>query len=476
MANVSEQLWPTATGGKISEKSFYTPAIVLLGGLALWGLQQFYSWFFTSLLGIVIFGFLRRRSRFQVPWLLELFLVFNFLCFGVAAFYFRATTFTGDAQSDASAIRVLWLALAGAISFSSASLAVIHFLTPLHRIITPEIWGDPLPKNVIWKLYFVGAALNLFISPIVPQNFRVLAISFGNLEIVAIVIWIYQSLHGSRGFKRSDLKLGLIGLSFWALRSVVSSLFGGTAAVLLCLYTLFASHLRAWTVLGSIAVALVFAPLVQGVKKEMRSKADSEVASVHSAPQIFATNFERIVWKGDWIAYQEGFDQFIERLNVSTITNVIITNMDARGNFAEGRTLINSIVWGFIPRFIYPNKPVTGGSSDLAAEYADMKIEGASIGIGPISEFYINFGATGVIVGMALMGLLYGFIIQKMFIHGVQPLGFIFGSLVCTSVLRSETNLADSFGGTLRLIVVWFVLTKYLERVRGARRASAVST
>lgn len=69
----------------------------------------------------------------------------------------------------------------------------------------------------------------------------------------------------------------------------------------------------------------------------------------------------------------------------------------------------------FKPRIFFPDKPSLGGDSWLVRKYAGIWVAGeelnASIGLGYIPEFYIDYGIYGVV----FLSLLYGFIIGLMF-------------------------------------------------------------
>jgi hypothetical protein len=62
-----------------------------------------------------------------------------------------------------------------------------------------------------------------------------------------------------------------------------------------------------------------------------------------------------------------------------------------------------------VPRVMWPNKPVTGGSGDLVSTYTGLTFaEGTSVGVGQVMEFYINFGTMGVLIGFLIMGAIVG--------------------------------------------------------------------
>jgi hypothetical protein len=74
---------------------------------------------------------------------------------------------------------------------------------------------------------------------------------------------------------------------------------------------------------------------------------------------------------------------------------------------------------------------------------------------------------------MVIMGGLYGMVMVRLFQHPLQPLGLVYAAMVFVAVIRPETNLADSFGGALRAVVIWYVVQWYMtRRVRSELQAA----
>jgi hypothetical protein len=94
------------------------------------------------------------------------------------------------------------------------------------------------------------------------------------------------------------------------------------------------------------------------------------------------------------------------RLNQATLVGEAVDNLSLTDDFAHGSSIKDALL-AFIPRLIWPGKPQTGGSGDLASRFTGKEFAvGTSVGVGPVLEFYGNFGTWGVVVGFAFLGML----------------------------------------------------------------------
>jgi len=95
-----------------------------------------------------------------------------------------------------------------------------------------------------------------------------------------------------------------------------------------------------------------------------------------------------------------------DRLNQNLLVGIATERHEAGvSDLAYGATVP---WWVLIPRVIWPNKPVVGGSGNVVSDFTGIHFEaGTSVGIGQVLEFYINFGSLGVVFGF----LAYGFVL-----------------------------------------------------------------
>jgi hypothetical protein len=94
-----------------------------------------------------------------------------------------------------------------------------------------------------------------------------------------------------------------------------------------------------------------------------------------------------------------------ERLNQDALVGAAVTYLASRPReFAQGTTFVQALV-ALVPRAIWPDKPVVGGSGDLVTTYTGIRFaEGTSVGIGQVMEAYVNFGRDGVVILFFILG------------------------------------------------------------------------
>ena len=116
----------------------------------------------------------------------------------------------------------------------------------------------------------------------------------------------------------------------------------------------------------------------------------------------FAETVQTVEWFNP--TNQEHLGSVDGRLNQNALVGAAVFHLSRSGDFANGETIWQAIL-GFIPRAIWPNKPVSGGSGNLVSRFTGLQFaEGTSVGIGPVMEFYVNFGTWGVVIGFLFLG------------------------------------------------------------------------
>jgi hypothetical protein len=134
------------------------------------------------------------------------------------------------------------------------------------------------------------------------------------------------------------------------------------------------------------------------------------------------------------------------------------------------------------PRFLFPDKGNLGGDSWLVARYAGVmaadESSGTSVGLGYMTQFYIDFGRVGAVALAFLLGLVIAAILETL--RAVSPSALLYGGAATMILLANFRNydgeLAKILGGLLTQAAVLALMLATVARpihralLRGARR------
>ena len=134
-------------------------------------------------------------------------------------------------------------------------------------------------------------------------------------------------------------------------------------------------------------------------------------------------------------------------------------------SYAKGETVGFALI-SWIPRIVWPNKPMIGGSADLVSRSTGMRVaDGTSMGVGQILEFYFNFGKLGVVVGMCFLGC----VIRYLDIHAAVCLkeenvvGFILWYLPLLVMIQPAGALSEVISSCVAAGLLSFGLNWYFK-------------
>jgi len=141
-----------------------------------------------------------------------------------------------------------------------------------------------------------------------------------------------------------------------------------------------------------------------------------------------------------------GFAQISERFETASSLAVVVANYE-KLNYVEGDYGLADNIWtytwtAFIPRFVWPDKPIISDARSYSALYFDYGE--SSFAMTPMGDLLRNFGPVGIPLGMALLGfvlrILYSALVEG---QEVSPWRAVAYYLLLTSVSY------ESFYGTI---------------------------
>jgi len=159
------------------------------------------------------------------------------------------------------------------------------------------------------------------------------------------------------------------------------------------------------------------------------------------------------------------------RLNQNLLVGAAVDKLSQSGEYARGETFLAALL-AFVPRALWPNKPVLAGSSDLASRFTGFRFaKGTSVGIGQVMEFYANFGTWGVWIGFLLMGIvvtLFDSFAREDLLRGDWQ-GYSFWIMIGLSFLLVGGVLVEATASAGAAFITMTVINRLLERFRGRR-------
>jgi hypothetical protein len=129
-------------------------------------------------------------------------------------------------------------------------------------------------------------------------------------------------------------------------------------------------------------------------------------------------------------------------------------------DYLRGQSLWQGFI-ALVPRAIWPDKPVFGGSPEIVADMTGLDLsETTSWGVGNVMEFQINFGIPGLIVGFLVLGFGLGLLDRRAAVaEAVGDLGDLFlYFLPAVALIQPNASLVEIIGGAASALigaVIW---------------------
>jgi hypothetical protein len=225
---------------------------------------------------------------------------------------------------------------------------------------------------------------------------------------------------------------------------------------------------------GSTAVVIVLSILAISTKSNWRVVAGI-VAGAVLAFNLFLSYFQNrddireAVWGGATIEERidatmgiardlEWFDPSNEvhlfaldqRLNQNYFVGLSAMRIEqGQVDYVYGRSLWEGLM-ALVPRAVWPDKPVFGGSPAIVSEMTGLTLsDSSSFGVGNVMEFYVNFGFAGVVIGFLVLGLAIGWLDRAAAIaEATGRLGQVFiYFLPAIALIQPNGSIVELVGG-----------------------------
>lgn len=182
----------------------------------------------------------------------------------------------------------------------------------------------------------------------------------------------------------------------------------------------------------------------------------------------------------DWDTEQymtRSWGTFKARMAMINSVAVVVRDTPRWVPFAKGETIFMPTLTYFVPRVLWPDKPIQRTGREFADKFRVTGGLDASTTIAStvVGEMYWNFGLPGVLLGMALMGAMMRWIYRR---YGesqaLDPLRRALYLLLLLSLLHFDAAVASALVNLVRIILAVEAL-RWVGRTYGQFRASPAS-
>lgn len=325
--------------------------------------------------------------------------------------------------------------------------------------------ADP---SLVHTYLFIGVALYLVVEPALHNipTVNAIASSGSNILLVAIGMECWNALRQQSATRPSFWRWVAMSALLPFMTVITKGFLGYGFAAMLTIFAFVATFYRPrWRmVLSTMAVgylALSVYVTYMRDRTEIRGVVwgqEDYSARLTRMAETFA-NFELLD-----LSNPEHLGRIDERLNQNALLGLSVIFLEQHPEaFANGST-VRDALYGLVPRFLWPDKPVGAGSGDLVSNFTGLKFgPNTSVGIGHVMEWYVNFGTTGVWLGMIGLGLLVGWVDRKATesMYGGDWSAFTLWWLPGLSFLQVGGSLFEAVSGSAAAAVMALLLIRY---------------
>jgi hypothetical protein len=165
---------------------------------------------------------------------------------------------------------------------------------------------------------------------------------------------------------------------------------------------------RAW-IMGSIVLLALAFPAFQAYRADVAGgrglNRQQAVQNLDKVLEIVLANRSNVTQR----PAAERSQTFFERASLKANVELAFAHTGIDTPFQEGHTLVG-IPGAFIPRLLWPDKPDVSTGTLFNKEFIRTGQADTNISPSHLGELYWNFGWPGIVLGMAFIGMILGFV------------------------------------------------------------------
>ncbi|GAB4021421.1 hypothetical protein [Spirosoma koreense] len=335
-------------------------------------------------------------------------------------------------------------------------------LTPAHRLYFQRVRSYLKHRTEAGNVLFLIGLGGFGMKMILPDAPTFLTTLPSHCLFVSVFYAVYSRsrsrlliVHGAIGVLLTyTVRAGMFGdLFFWLMLMTIF----GTASL--------PNPLTTRLKTGFVLAAFVLLLLIQSVKGEYRYNTWGYYRGERSGNAALMGDLivDRLRNPEKLFSADHFFLSFV-RFNQGIMIGSAMTKVPTHEAFARGEVLL-SFVYPFVPRFIWPGKPQTGGYANIHRFTSLPQSENTSMNISPLGEGYVNFGYGGIVFA-GFYGWLLGRIFRYvLWVSARRPSVVLWLPVLYLGCLTMETDILSTWGSLVNNALFMILLYGVLRRV-----------
>ena len=367
-------------------------------------------------------------------------------------------------------------------AFSSLGLAVLvvgYYGRPQVPTISrlPRLsvhWSSDRARQAAVLLGMIGVGAEVLRRTVdVPPNFDAIVYFLQQLSLLGSGILFYLWLQGRLALPHVlFLCCGLVPLQ------VLSGLSTGFTfpvirlVVFLGMIYVAVRRRIPWRVgAGALLVLIALMGLKQEYRElewsEGRPEAARSASDVARRGLLFGTVVAQQLRERRTEAVGDAFEIVTQRMDLLNVFAYLIKLTPEHVPYLGGASY-SDVLWKFVPRIAYPGKPSPRWGNEFGQRYALLSPadDVTSVNLPQMIEMYINFGLTGLIIGMWVLAQLYRALAHTLNHHAGGEWGTVSAAVVLSSLVNIESNLLLVFGSLIQWVVLLYLLGFWVREPR----------
>jgi hypothetical protein len=451
--NLKSQTWPLYTGAVLVYGIVFwfwqvqsVPVSLYMAGVALWAM---------ALLPLALWY----RKGFQGLPMFELICVAYGLAYG-PPIYLVPNQIMIMSQSVALPYEIMLHASLSALLGLAALITGYHlFGSQVRQTGLPQL-DLPLASDQRISFAYFALAIGLgatFVEPFAGERFRAIVHLFESQSQIGIVVLTYLVFGHKQA--RLDTKLLLFAsVALWVILGLAGGMLESVMTPLVLVFIVYwhARRRFPWGLALLISAGiLILTPLKLAYRDRVWSGSEGNGGTLARLNVWWEVAGDTIAGERSGLEQQDPVGETMGRVDLLHKLAYVQSLTPNEVPYFEGKSYLY-LVYTFIPRVLWPGKPVASDATDLMDFGYRLRSEentGTKIAIGLIGEAFANFGWMGIVTVLFLQGLFFRTVNQVL--NGPQSDGgrAIYLSIMVIFLNGVGTSAVILFGSVIQITI-----------------------